>query len=163
MKMLVIRVLTFILEWCLDQLLHASKTKAYKEQKHACRYVINLLLESPGYGQSLKDRLTKQQDKKPIPLSEDEGLAFYLDGDFSQSQYQMLRNIASSHNAQIYPSYYKLQSAVNRCIPPNIVYTENKMTVDVQSVVSHVGKRICTLQHDVIVAGAGENTNEGKK
>ena len=118
------------------------------------------MLDSPGLGKGIRERL--ETTKMPIPLTEDEGLAFFLDGNYSVRQYAQLRKVAESHNAQIYPSYQSIVAARNRCVPPEVHFSERAMEVNLQSLLCHVTRRVCVMQHDVIVAGAGKNAEEGE-
>ena len=121
------------------ELVHAAKYKAYEEGKHACRHILNMILESPGFGDGLREKI--EYNKKPVPLTEDEALAFFLDGRYSYRQYQQLRKTAGERNAQIYPAYPKILAARNRCVPPGIIVTEKKMEVNLQSLLCHVCKK----------------------
>ena len=85
-----------------------------------------------------------------------------MDLKYSVRQYPQLRKMVESHNAQIYPSYQRIVAARDRCIPPEINFTERLMEGNLQSPLCHVTIRVCVMQHDVIVARAGDNAEEGE-
>lgn len=75
--------------------------------------------------------------------SEDSGLAFFLEYNYSVRGYKGL--VSDSHNRKcyIYPSYYFIKEAMNKCLPQKIVNTEVEVKISLQSILNKTVERLC--------------------
>lgn len=92
-------------------------------------------------GTHLKNALVR--NNKPCGLSPDQALAIFIDTNLSKNQYQILRESVQHINPNLYPSYYKLQKAKERCYPADITITESSAEINLQSLLDHTLTRLC--------------------
>ena len=90
--------------------------------------------------------------KEPIPLSDEEALAFMFNNNFTKSQYHEVRMNSLDHNSNIYPPYNKVRSAKTKCLPDNIEITEMSASVPLQDLLDHTVKRLIEVQEEVLTS-----------
>ena len=81
----------------------------------------------------------------PTTMKLEEALALKTQTDLSDSQYQMLRNSALSHNVKIYPSLNKLGEEKLKCYPEGIQFNEMSAKCSLQSMLNHTVTRIIDM------------------
>lgn len=88
---------------------------------------------------------------QPIPYTNEEALALYVDGGYTRHTYSLLRAGAKNHNADIYPSYHKVLAAKEECYPSgDLRITEISAEIALQSLVDHTAKRLLKQQKEIL-------------
>ena len=68
----------------------------------------------------------------------------------SDDNYQLIKNNAKKHNADIYPSLHKLFEEKQKCYPSNLKFTEISAKCDLSDMIKHTISRIIELVKDDI-------------
>jgi hypothetical protein len=123
----------------------AAAALARAQGKFSLAFVLKQLISSDECPLELASFLRNKSKTTLTPLTADEALAFLISSDLTQSAYQMMRNIAVSHQADIFPSYRKVLKAKTECYPANIFVTEAKAEVPLQDLLNHTTKRILQI------------------
>lgn len=112
------------------------------------------LQATPNRAREIRKAVKSENDlQKHRVLTNDEGLGFFIDGDFSRDQWILLRKTSKQCNApQIYPSYKKLVETRQECLPDSshVVVTEVSAEVHLQALMDHTVQRILSLEIDGI-------------
>jgi len=75
------------------------------------------------------------------------------DTNLSRDDYDKIRQKCLEKNAEIFPSYKKIQDA-KECYPPkeSVTITDSVAKVSLQSLLDHTARRICQSSQDVLLA-----------
>lgn len=144
------RIVEPLLKSSSEQLLFASKLKLQSAGKRSAAKIVTKIYEDPGKASDIKRYLDSPQKSKPIKMTPDEALAFFVDAKLTRHQYILIRNEAKRRNADIYPCYDKIIEAKKRCYPENIEYSNTEATVDLQSLLDHTVTRLVYSEIDKI-------------
>lgn len=87
----------------------------------------------------------KSDNKRLTKLSAEEGVSLIITAHLTKQQYSLIRSAAKEHNHDLYPSYHDILKAKSAAYPEDIVITEQKCEVKLQSLLNHTIKRI--FQH----------------
>ena len=79
---------------------------------------------------------------EPTPMAPKEALSLKVQCGLSDSQYQMIKNSAKRHNADIYPSLYEIYQEKLKCYPSNIEITEISSKTPLQDMINHTLSQI---------------------
>lgn len=140
-----------------DLLMQASVMSARKSNKKDLVAVIKKTIETPTRPTKIRKMLLKS-DKRPVVLTDEEALAFFLENKFTKKQYCNIRLECKHRNTDIYPSYMRLLAAKSSCRPNDISITETVAKVPLQQLLIHTTTRIVEMQKEVILSIM--NTNE---
>lgn len=81
-------------------------------------------------------------------LTDQEALSVFIDLDLTKAQYTSLRNLTNERNCSIFPPYYKIQEAKQRCYPPSsaieITNTHAKI-LNLQDLLDHTAASILAI------------------
>ena len=69
-------------------------------------------------------KICTEHSQKPIALSADEALAFFLDNNFTKEQYNAIRQESKLRNCYIYPHYSNIIASKLKCRPQAIEANE---------------------------------------
>ena len=90
-------------------------------------------------------------------LTEDQGLALFVDSRYSKESWQKTRLTLMAQNADVFPAYNHIRSAKERCYPADVTVTAARAEVPLQSLLAHTAERLVKLQEPVIRQVAGED------
>ena len=77
--------------------------------------------------------------------------ALIVEADLTKNQYLLIRTfINSKTSAEILPSYEKILKAKTKSYPENVIVSESKAEVELQSLLDHTVSRILDLQNEAI-------------
>ncbi|KAF0291308.1 hypothetical protein FJT64_010548 [Amphibalanus amphitrite] len=96
---------------------------------------------------------------KPSPqkLTDDQGLALFIDGRYSKDSWQNTRLTLITQNSDVFPAYNHISSAKEKCYPVGINITGERAEVPLQSLLAHTAARLVELQEPVIRQVAGKD------
>ena len=140
----------------------AAEMNARAEGKtDAAKIMHELMQTSPSRPSKMRAALDAQKCKKDIlPFSCDEALSLFLEGDMSNSVYQLMRNAAVSKNAKgLYPPYKRIKEAKDRCIPENLLISETCAEVKLQALIDNTGRRLVEVLLPVLKTLSPEENN----
>lgn len=125
--------------------------------KDAAKVVQEVMQTSPSRATKIRQAWkTVKSQQKNNALTDDEGLALFIDGDFSRDQWMLLRTTAARCNAkQMYPSYKNLVKARKNCLPDEKAFliTEISAEVQLQQLLNHTAQRILALENKALHEG----------
>lgn len=135
---------------------------------NACRYAANYsgnreLYAILGEAAASPAKIKKLIDTPQIalkPKTPTEALQFMLKNSMSKSSYMDMRLECKLSGADIWPTYNVVREAKLQCRPSkeDIVLSEKKADVSLQSLLEHTARRLIKLQYDVIIQNM-QNTN----
>ena len=91
---------------------------------------------------SLKNAVS---NKPTIQMTPEDALALKVACDLSDNQYQILRNSAKIHNADLYPPLSKIYEAKVSCYPEDLHITETSATCSLQNMANHTLSQLLSL------------------
>ncbi|OXU24922.1 hypothetical protein TSAR_001557 [Trichomalopsis sarcophagae] len=80
--------------------------------------------------------------KEALPLSPEEATALIINSNITKKVYIEQRNIALSHNHDLYPKYSEILKAKEKTYPNNISVKELTMEVPLQDLLHHTADRL---------------------
>ena len=95
--------------------------------------------------------MLSSDNKKPLMLSPEEALLFFIENNLTKQQYINMRELNKSHNCDIYPSYQKVQEYKLQCRPEGIIVTDSLAEIPLQNLVNHTAKRILSYQEVLLL------------
>lgn len=130
-------------------LMQASLMSARKEGKKDLVVILKKTMASPARPSKLR-KLCSENDNRPIALSDEEALAFFLENNFTKRQYCNIRLESTQRKSDIFPSYMRLLAAKNSCRPNEVCVSETVAKVPLQQLLIHTAKRIIEMQREVV-------------
>lgn len=124
-------------------LLRALKKKAKIERKSLVP-ILNKISE-PGTASQLNKLYSNHKLQAPKKLTPETALALISSCGLSQDDYQTIRNVAKSHNANIFPSYHQVLQAKKECLPKNIIVGESYADQPLQDLLDHTASRFLNI------------------
>lgn len=132
-----------------EELAYATQTSFTKIGKRNMATVIKTVtVSSPKSLRTIKRR--KVTPRFIRPYTPDEALALITNSKLSVDQYKQIRRGAKERGCDIYPSYDRVLTARKECYPNDIMITETKGEVKLQSLLDHTAQRLVKVQLDVI-------------
>ena len=98
---------------------------------------------------------------EPTPMTSKEALSLKVQCGLSDNQYQMIKNSAKRHNADIYPSLHDIYQEKLKCYPSNIEITEISSKTPLQDMVNHTLSQVFQISEgalESIVAECGDRS-----
>ena len=83
---------------------------------------------------------------EPTPMATKEALSLKVHCGLSDSQYQMIKNSAKRHNADIYPSLHEIYQEKLKCYSSNIEITEISSKTSLQDMVNQTLSQIFKMK-----------------
>lgn len=99
----------------------------------------DVTLSTPTRASKYKKAYTKVN---AIQFSSDEALSVFIEAKLTKFQYNIIRDAAKQHNSNLYPNYESITSAKKRCYPQDLVITEGRAEVPLQSLLNHTVSRL---------------------
>ena len=122
---------------------------SFREEKNEpAAKLLKVISEDPAKCKDIhkayKASKTENALQRQSSASPESSLSLLVDGDFSKSQFQLIRNFCISHNSNILSPYNDIREAKEATIPPksDILITECSAEVDLQACVDHDTKRL---------------------
>ena len=140
-----------------ERLIHAAKRRARSEGRKDLAYVLAHSNETPKRAGEVRRVMSVPPKQSPRKLTDDQGLALFIDGRYSKADWQKTRLTLISQNADVFPAYNQVRSAKEKCYPAGVTVTNERAEVPLQSLLAHTATRLVQLQEPVIrqVAGMG--------
>ena len=90
------------------------------------------------------------ENTKAVPkmMSPEEALALKVQCNLSNDAYQMIRNSACEHNANIFPSLHNILKVKYESYPDNLTITETSAECSLQDMVNHTLSRIMSISSE---------------
>lgn len=88
----------------------------------------------------------KITNAKTVPV--DKAVAMMVDAGLSKNQYLLIKSLTKECGCDVFPSYYKVKEAKEKCYPP-IEVSETRGAVKLQDQLNHTVQRIMLYQQDV--------------
>lgn len=134
-----------------QELIHAAQVSLHKSGKRDAAKMVKETVKSPHRGTKIKKAYTSLAPK-PVPLTSEEALSFFVDNNYTKNQYVNMRTECKKRNCNIFPAYHIIREAKKKCYPPNksITITETSCTIKLQSLIDHTIERLAVIQEDVL-------------
>lgn len=134
-----------------------AKSCALKSGNVDLAKLLNTVIKNQNNSSTLINRLRNEELKKMSPI---EALGFLMDGNFSKSQYCMIRNENIKRNCDIYPPYYLVTEAKKDCRPVGLKIQGNCAQIPLANLVHHTVSRILQLDMEKYETAATEHDPE---
>lgn len=128
-----------------EMFLSAAKRVASSEKDSAMSKLLTVIIKDQNAASILK-----LLNNKSRQMTDEEGLAYYLNANLTVNQYKLTRSSAITFGHIIYPIYTKVLAAKQSCYPPGIVVTETSAMVEWKDLIQHTLKRIIESNEEVI-------------
>lgn len=125
-----------------EEISHAHITKLREDRNGDIADILDHLLKNPQDVQKVKNSILDNNEKPKFTA--DEALGLVLSLKLSKWQYNIMRRSVNEKNADLFPSYYKVQMAKQECYPPksDITVTDTEAKIQLQSLLDVTTKRI---------------------
>ena len=140
-----------------EKLIHAAKRRAQSDGRRDLAYVLAHSNETPKRARKVRRMLSVAPKPPPKKLTDDQGLALFIDSRYSKASWQNTRLTLSAQNSDVFPSYNHLRSAKEKCYPAEITITGERAEAPLQSLLAHTAARLVELQEPVIRQVAGQD------
>lgn len=137
-----------------EELVFASRMSLVMEGKRDAANITKLVTSSSPERATKVKKIISSPYKLPVKMSGEKALALYIDNKFTKEQYNAIRQISKTHNADIYPSYKRLIQEKMKYYPEDIIITESMAEINLQSLVDHTIKRLVAVQYEVLKQAA---------
>lgn len=102
-----------------DELIFASRMSLRRSGKRDTADLIKQVSSSPKRATKIKKMCSNVQ-QLPTKITPEKALALYINTKMTKKQYIAIKQISTSHNANIYPNYNALLLAKKQCYPNDI-------------------------------------------
>lgn len=127
-----------------NQKLLRALVKSSKKSRKSLVPILNKLSQ-PGNATKVNNMISNSKKQTPIMLSAETALALISSCGLSQDDYQTIRNVAKSHQADIFPSYHQVLKAKKECLPTNIEVTDTCAEQALQNLLDHTSQRLVSI------------------
>ena len=132
-----------------QELIHAAQVSLHMSGKRDAAKMIKETVKSPRRATKIK-RAYMSPAVKTVPLTGEEALSFFVDNNFTKTQYINIRKECKMRNTNIFPPYHIIRETKKKCYPQNVSITETSATIKLQSLVDHTIERLAVVQQDVL-------------
>ncbi|KAK2579423.1 hypothetical protein KPH14_002635 [Odynerus spinipes] len=142
-----------------EEIIHAAQISLHvtgqRDAAAILKQVTTTTLKRPT---RIKKVFHRESCKKPT-ISKEEALATFLDGNMNKKSYTAVQKRLKMVGLKIFPPYPFITEEKKNGYPDNVTITEVSAEVQLQSLVEHTVKRLCVVQHDVLMQSRDILTN----
>jgi hypothetical protein len=120
----------------------AAQNLSQAGQKDA-RFVTEKVNSSTGLtAAKARAAITAKDNSRPSKISPVEALSFILQHNLTKATYEAMAATSKAHNANIWPSYPRVQEAKFQCRPDEVIFSDHCAIVPLQNLLDQTVKRM---------------------